>query len=135
MLDGIRILAVHHDAGLNGATLLFQSVLEGLAKDHGASISLRFPREGPLVARARDLGPVQLADSPPGGRPRTFFARVAGRLSGRTLRERRIACDLVFANSVESLATVERNSGAGGRTRGSTIDRVRTRVGFVASEG
>jgi glycosyltransferase involved in cell wall biosynthesis len=108
MLDGIRILAVHHDPGLNGAALLFQSVLEGLAKDHGASVWTRFPREGPIVARARELGPVHVADSPPAGRPRRFFARVARRLGCRTLREWRIACDLIFANSVESLAAVER---------------------------
>jgi glycosyltransferase involved in cell wall biosynthesis len=107
MLDGIRILAVHHDSGLNGATLLFQSVLEGLAKDHGASISMRFPREGHIVARARKLGPVHVADEPPAGRPRRFVARVVGRL-GRTLRNRTIPCDLIFANSAASLATVER---------------------------
>src|SRR6478752_4665584 len=108
MLHGIRILAVHHDSGLTGAALLFQSVLEGLARDYGAGISAEFPREGPMVARARKLGPVQVADSQSGGRPRRFLARVAGRLGRGTLRERTITFDLIFANTIASLATVER---------------------------
>jgi glycosyltransferase involved in cell wall biosynthesis len=109
MLDGIRILAVHHDSGLNGATLLFQSVLERLSKDHGAVIRMRFPREGPIVARARELGPVDVAALPAAARARDSFARrVARRLGCRLPRERPITCDLIFANSVASLAAVER---------------------------
>jgi glycosyltransferase involved in cell wall biosynthesis len=107
MLEGVRIVAVQHDAGLNGATLLFQSILEGLAKDHGASISVRFPKNGALVARARELGPVYVEDSQSRERPRTFLSRIR-RLSGRALGKRRLTCDLIFANSVASLATVER---------------------------
>src|SRR5215831_11368078 len=57
---GVGMFAVHHDSGLNGAALLFQSILEGLASSHGASISQRFPSEGPLIARARKLGPIQV---------------------------------------------------------------------------
>src|SRR5438477_8998113 len=78
MLDGVRILGVHHDAGRNGATLLFQSVLEGLAKDHGAQISTIVPREGPIVARARALGPVHVTDFAPSRRE--LPARIAQRL-------------------------------------------------------
>lgn len=105
MLDGVRILAVHHDPGLTGATLLFQSVLEGLAKNHGASISMRFPREGAIVARARELGPVHVTEVSSAKQP--FLARVGRRLRRRALHERRIDCDLIFANSAASLAAVE----------------------------
>ena len=62
MLEGVRILAVHHDPGLNGAGLLFHSILEGLTKNHGAGVFQMFPHEGPLVARAKELGPVQVGD-------------------------------------------------------------------------
>jgi glycosyltransferase involved in cell wall biosynthesis len=105
MLDGVRILAVHHDPGLNGAALLFQSVLEGLAKDYGASISMRFPREGPIVARARELGPVHVSGVP--AARRSFPARVARGLRRRLLPERGPAYDLIFANSAASLGAVE----------------------------
>lgn len=108
MLEGVRILAVHHDPGLNGATLLFQSVLEGLAKDYGASISMRFPRDGPVVARARELGPVHVTEVPPGRRSREFLGRVARRLGYQTLQDGEIRCDLIFANSAASLGAVER---------------------------
>jgi glycosyltransferase involved in cell wall biosynthesis len=108
VLDGARICAVHHDAGLNGATLLFQSVLEGLVRDYGAVVSSRFPREGPIVPRAREIGPVYVADPPDSRRPREFLGRVARGLRNRLLREPQVPCDLFFANSAASLATVER---------------------------
>jgi glycosyltransferase involved in cell wall biosynthesis len=105
VLEGARILAVHHDPGLNGAGLLFQSILEGLAKSHGAAVFQTFPREGPLVARAKELGPVQVGDPPLRGRRPRFLDRVARRgeeLSGRG------ACNLIFANTIVSLSNVER---------------------------
>ncbi len=111
MLEGLRILAVHHDAGLNGAALLFESVIEGLAKNHGAVISTRFPREGPLVARAKRLGPVQVGDSKlggeagGGGRLRAILDRAAKRVG---YSDPRTTWDLIFANSIASLGTVER---------------------------
>lgn len=108
MLDGARIYAVHHDSGLNGATLLFQSVLEGLVKDHGAVVSSRFQRDGPMVPRARELGPVYVADATGALRTRSVLRRVARRLNHGLLREPQPQCDLLFANSVASLATVER---------------------------
>src|SRR5256885_2008147 len=96
MLEGVRILAVHHDAGRNGATLLFQSVLEGLAKDHGAQISTIVPRDGPIVARARALGPVHVTDIAPARRG--LRARVARRLGRRVTIRGGTAYDLIFAN-------------------------------------
>ena len=103
MLDRVRILAVHHDSGLNGAALLFQSILEGLAKGHGAAVSQTFPREGPLVARAKELGPVQVGDVRRKGRRRGFFdwRRGGEAQSGRA------AYDLIFANTIASLPIVE----------------------------
>jgi glycosyltransferase involved in cell wall biosynthesis len=104
MLEGVRILAVHHDPGLNGATLLFHSVLEGLAKNHGAAVFQTFPREGPLVPRARELGPVQVGDLYQSGARRRFFG----------WRRRGVAHsagaghDLIFANTIASLSIVER---------------------------
>lgn len=103
MLDGVRILAVHHDAGLNGAALLFQTVLEGLAVDHGARVRSVFPRSGPLVERARELGPCDVA-APPSSRPRNPLRR-----RGRPLETPSTdGVDVVFANSVASLELVER---------------------------
>src|SRR5438874_12760296 len=105
MLDGVRILAVHHDAGRNGATLLFQSGLEGLAKDHGARISTIVPRDGPIVARARALGPVRVTDTAPARRE--LRARVAQRLRRRFTARGGAAYDLIFANSASSLGMME----------------------------
>ena len=105
MLEGTRILAIHHDPSLTGAGLLFESVIEGLAKNHGAIISQSFPKDGPLVARAKQLGPVQVGDSRWDGRGRTFLDRVAGRLGYATPG---MTWDLIFANSIASLGTVER---------------------------
>jgi glycosyltransferase involved in cell wall biosynthesis len=104
MLEGVRILAVHHDPGLNGAGLLFHSILKGLAKDHGAAVFQRFPREGPLVARAKDLGPIQVGDlSQTGTRRRIVGWRQRGGEQGG-----RGAYDLIFANTLASLSIVER---------------------------
>lgn len=105
MLEGTRILAVHHDASLTGAALLFESVIKGLVKNYGAIISQTFPKQGPLVARAKDLGPVQVGDSRWDGRSRAFLERVAGRLGYRAPG---MTWDLIFANSIASLGTVER---------------------------
>jgi glycosyltransferase involved in cell wall biosynthesis len=103
MLDGVRILAVHHDSGRNGATLLFQTVLEGLARDHGAVITSSFPREGPLVDRARALGLVHVREQPP-----SRLRRLTERLPRRQQRTPATARhDLVFANSAASLRDVE----------------------------
>ena len=107
ILDGVRILAIHHDPGLNGATLLFQSILEGLVRDHGASISTRFPRDGAIVERARALGPVHVAD-PPTGPFRHLLARIVRRLRRATGWEPRLRCDVILANSAASLSDVER---------------------------
>src|SRR5689334_18169600 len=107
MLKGLRVLAIHHDPGLNGAVLLFQSVLEGLARDHGASVSMVFPRDGPILPRARRLGPVQLIDSPREGLTRVL-ARVHRTLEGVGRAAPRSRYDLIFANSVASLRIVER---------------------------
>ena len=108
MLDGVRVLAVHHDAGLNGAALLFQSVLEGLARDHGASISTIFPREGPIVSRARSLGPVHVAAPSAAKDSRAVLARIS---RSSWPRDRAAAdgipCDVIFANSAASLPMVE----------------------------
>src|SRR5688572_26039092 len=95
MLDGTRILAIHHDPLLTGAALLFESVIEGLAKDHGAIISQTFPKDGPMVARAQKLGPVHVGDSGGHPRQRTFVGRVAGRLGYGTPET---PWDLIFAN-------------------------------------
>ena len=97
LLEGVRILAVHHDSGLNGAGLLFHSILEGLAKNYGASVFQTFPQEGPLVARAKDLGPVEVGDLP---RRRFFGRRRRGAARG--------TYDLIFANTIASLPLVER---------------------------
>ena len=105
MLEGTRILAVHHDPSLTGAALLFESVIEGLVKNYGAIISQSFPKQGPLVARAREFGPVQVGDSRWDGRARTFLDRAAGRFGYQTPEK---AWDLIFANSIASLGTVER---------------------------
>src|SRR4051794_8716816 len=106
MLDGARILAVHHDPGRNGGSLLFQTVLEGLVHDHGAAVSAVFPREGPLVARARALGPVRVLNPPPSRRDR--LTRLARRGSHDSWQPSPEDFDVVFANSSASLATVER---------------------------
>ena len=105
MLEGTRILAVHHDPSLTGAALLFESVIEGLIHTYGAIISQSFPKPGAMVARARVLGPVQVGHSRWDGRPRTFLDKVAGRLG---YREPGMTWDLIFANSIASLGTVER---------------------------
>src|SRR5262245_11375520 len=108
MLKGTRILAIHHDALFTGATLLFESVIEGLTKDHGAIITQSFPKDGPLVDRAKKFGPVQVGDSG-WDRPkpkRTFLERVAGRLGSQPPPEPK--WDLIFANSIASLETLER---------------------------
>jgi glycosyltransferase involved in cell wall biosynthesis len=105
MLDGVHILGVHHDPGRNGATLLFQTVLEGLANSHGARISMSFPRDGPIVARAQALGPVQLPEARPARR--ALRARVAYRRRQRLAERSRAGYDLVFANSAASLPDVE----------------------------
>jgi glycosyltransferase involved in cell wall biosynthesis len=105
MLDGVRILAVHHHPGRHGATLLFQSVLEGLAKDYGAIISTTVLGDGPIVARARALGPVRVADVAPPSR--ALLARLARRLRRRFPKKRGTAYDLIFANSAASLGAVE----------------------------
>lgn len=104
LLEGVRILAVHHDPGLNGAVLLFQSILEGLAKDHGAAVSQTFPHEGPVVARAKELGPVQLGELSQRELRRRFFGsrRQRGAHTGRG------SYDLIFANTIASLPIVER---------------------------
>ena len=104
MLEGVRILAVHHDPGLNGAVLLFQSILEGLAKNHGAAVSQTFPHEGPVVARAKELGPVRLETLGQTGLRRRFF----GRRGRREAHNGRGSYDLIFANTVASLPIVER---------------------------
>jgi glycosyltransferase involved in cell wall biosynthesis len=106
MLEGVRILTVHHDSGLTGAALLFQSVMEGLVKNHGAAVFQTFPREGPLVARARQLGPVHVDDPRLRGRRRRLFDWVTRRGAGA--RRARQACDLIFANTIASLSIVER---------------------------
>lgn len=106
MLDGVRILAVHHDPGLNGAGLLFLSIIEGLAKNHGASVFQTFPHEGPLVARAKELGPVQVGDLPLPERRRSFFDRLTRRGGGSP--SEREAYHLIFANTIVSLSNVER---------------------------
>ncbi|MEY2458848.1 MAG: hypothetical protein QOG30_678, partial [Acidimicrobiaceae bacterium] len=106
MLEGVRILAVHHDPGRNGAALLFQSVLEGLVHDHGAIVSMTVPRDGPLVARAQALGPVRVVPVRPASR--TFASRVARRLRRRVPQKRERKYDLIFANSAASLGAVEK---------------------------
>src|SRR4051812_17915867 len=105
-LSGVRILAVHHDAGLSGACLLFESVIEGLAKTHGATVFQTFAREGPLVDRAKALGPVEVDDQRPRGRRHRLVDSL--KRLGRGARRERGACDLIFANTVASLAVVER---------------------------
>jgi glycosyltransferase involved in cell wall biosynthesis len=107
MLEGLRVLAIHHDSGLNGAVLLFQSVLEGLARDHGASVSMIFPREGPILPRARRLGPVHLHAPPPEGWARVQ-ARIHRALGGVGRATAHDGYDVIFANSVASLRIVER---------------------------
>jgi glycosyltransferase involved in cell wall biosynthesis len=107
MLDGVRVLAIHHDAGLNGAALLFQSVLEGLARGHGASISTMFPREGPIVTRARQLGPVHIAAPLVAEGPNGILARISRALGRGNAVADSIPCDLIFANSAASLPLVE----------------------------
>jgi glycosyltransferase involved in cell wall biosynthesis len=107
MLEGVRVLAIHHDAGLNGAALLFQSVLEGLARDHGMSISAMFPREGAILARARQLGPVHVAAPLLVEGPTRILARVSRALGRATAVADGVPCDLIFANSAASLPMVE----------------------------
>jgi glycosyltransferase involved in cell wall biosynthesis len=105
MLDGVRVLAVHHDGGLNGATLLFQTVLEGLARDHGAVVVTRVLRDGPIVERARALGPVHVDDVEP--ERRGVRRRILRRWRLRRLRSRLRPYDVVFANSAASLRAAE----------------------------
>jgi len=105
MLKGTRILAIHHDALFTGATLLFESVIEGLTKDHGAIITQSFPQDGPLVDRAKKFGPVLVGDSGWNRPKRTFLERVAGRLGSQPPEP---TWDLIFANSIASLRTLER---------------------------
>jgi glycosyltransferase involved in cell wall biosynthesis len=108
MLEKTHILAVHHDSGLNGATLLFQAILERLASEYGASVSLKFPREGPILTRARRLGPVHVPTSW-ANRPLTaLLARAARRIAPWDFAKAKVSCDLVFANSVASLEAVHR---------------------------
>lgn len=86
----MRILAVHHDAGRNGACLLFLAVLEELVRSHDAEVVSVFPVDGPMVEQARALGPA-------------FVVRPAGRRRHRLPRALRPgAFDVAFANSTAS---------------------------------
>jgi glycosyltransferase involved in cell wall biosynthesis len=97
----MRILAVHHDAGRNGACLLFLAVLTGLVRDHGAAVTSVFPVDGPMVEAARALGPAFVVP-----------VRDTRRRLPRALRPR--AFDVVFANSTASVPVVARVAPAGG---------------------
>lgn len=102
MPEGTRVLAVHHDAGLNGAALLFQSVLDRLVEMHGADVASVFPRPGPLVERAEALGPVEVVG------PSSPTGRAVGRKWRWASRTDRAAnADVVLANSVASLELLE----------------------------
>jgi len=86
----MRILAVHHDAGRNGACLLFLAVLEELVREHGAEVVSVFPVDGPVVEQARALGPAFVVRRDGGRRRRLPRALRTG------------AFDVVFANSTAS---------------------------------
>jgi glycosyltransferase involved in cell wall biosynthesis len=104
MLEGVRILAVHHDPGLNGAVLLFHSILEGLAKNHGATVVQTFPHDGPMVPRAKAVGPVEIGARGQKRQRRGLF----GWRRGGERQVTRGAYDLIFANTIASLPIVER---------------------------
>jgi hypothetical protein len=108
-VEGIRILAVNHDVGVNGAMLLFQSAPEGLTKNYWRCRFQTFPREGPLVTRAKELGPGYVGELFREKRRCGFFDWITRGRDGA--RSGRAAYDLIFANTVASLSIVERMIG------------------------
>lgn len=103
-----RVLFISHSAGFSGAEISLYKLLKGL--DSGKyRLAVLFPKDGPLVGKARDLGHEILISPYPwwiayGRRTRNHLKDVLFDLPGRTrilrgfLRERKI--DLVYTNTV-----------------------------------